>query len=461
MTNNCDVDNATIVIIGAGLTGLSTAFFLKKKGHNVLLLEESDRVGGAIRSHYQDGFIFEEGPNTGVIGNPETAELFEALGLPPAIANAEAEKRLILKNKHWYPLPSGAISFLRTPLFKFKDKISIAFEPLRKKGTNPEESVASLAARRIGQSFVDYAVNPFISGIYAGDPEQLVTKYALPKLYNLEQKYGSFIGGSFKKSKEHKTERDRKATRKVFSSEGGLQTLINRLEESIGSNNIICNAHNISVQKENSLYTVSYNLKDNEVSHINTSRVVTTTGAHALPQILTFVDRNVMKDIANVNYARVVQVAIAVDKKAIKPELYSFGGLIPQKENRKVLGVLFPSFCFNDRAPLNGCTLAMYLGGMKHPELFDLPDDKISQLATSELKELFDINEADIKFIHIFRHPYAIPQYEKSSKERFEAIRETEHKYKGLIIAGNLRNGIGMADRIKQAFDISEQISNE
>lgn len=451
-------DNTPIVIIGAGLTGLSTAFFLKKKGYNILLLEENNRVGGAIRSHHQDGFIFEEGPNTGVIGNAETAELFEALNLTPAIANKEAEKRLILKNNQWYPLPSGAIDFLKTPLFTFKDKIGIAFEPLRKKGTNPEESIASLAARRIGQSFVDYAVNPFISGIYAGDPEKLITKYALPKLYNLEQKYGSFIGGSFKKAKEPKSERERKATRKVFSADGGLQTLVDKLEEHIGYDHIICNAHNIKVKKEGSSYTISYNL-NNQDYEINSSRIITTTGAHALPNILEFIDENDMKDIANVNYAKVVQVAIAVDKKAVRPELYSFGGLIPQKENRQVLGVLFPSFCFNDRAPQKGCILAMYLGGMKHPEIFGFSDDKIARLAQSELKELFDIKESDIQFMHIFRHPYAIPQYEKSSKERFDTIAKIEHKYNGLIIAGNLRNGIGMADRIKQAFDISEQMS--
>lgn len=459
MTKNHNIGNTSIVIIGAGLTGLSTAFFLKKKGYEVLLLEENDRVGGAIRSHHQNGFVFEEGPNTGVIGNPETAELFEALNIAPAIANKDAEKRLILKNNQWYPLPSGAISFLRTPLFKLKDKIGIAFEPLRKKGNNPEESVASLAARRIGQSFVDYAVNPFISGIYAGDPEKLITKYALPKLYNLEQKYGSFIGGSIKKSKEPKSERDRKATRKVFSADGGLQTLIDKLEENIGSDNIICNAHKIKIRKEGTLYIISYHLNDNQTYQINSSHIITTVGAHALPNMLDFIDENEMKHIANVNYAKVVQVAIAVDKKAIKPDLYSFGGLIPQKENRKILGVLFPSFCFNDRAPQNGCILAMYLGGMKHPELFGLSDDKITELAQSELKELFDIKQSDIQFMHIFRHPYAIPQYEKSSKERFETIEKIEHKHKGLIIAGNLRNGIGMADRIKQAFDISEQIA--
>ena len=183
-----------VVIIGAGLTGLTIAYLLKKQGANVKVLEKEDYAGGAIRTYRENGYIFEAGPNTGVVSYPEVTELFEMLGLKIETANKSAEKRLILKNGQWYPLPSGVVSFMKTPLFAVSDKIRIMFEPFRKKGNNPNKSVASLSRRGIGESFLDYAVNPFISGIYAGDPEKLITKYALPKIYNLEQQYGSFIG---------------------------------------------------------------------------------------------------------------------------------------------------------------------------------------------------------------------------------------------------------------------------
>lgn len=446
-----------IIVIGAGLTGLSSAFFLKKKGFDVLLIEKESRVGGAIHSHKENGYIYEEGPNTGVIGNPETAELFELLHLEPEIANEKAEKRLILKNNKWYPLPNGPISFFKTPLFKFNDKIRIAFEPFKKKGVDPEESVASLASRRIGKSFVDYAVNPFISGIYAGDPEKLITKYALPKLYNLEQNYGSFIGGSYKKSKELKSERDKKATKKVFSVKGGLQSLIDKLEEEIGEENIICNAQKVKIELAGNKYKISYEKEGLSHSTI-VSNIITTVGAHNLKEILTFVENNDISVISNVNYAKVIQVAVGISKSIIKPEHYSFGGLIPQKENKKLLGILFPSFCFEDRAPQESVTLAIYLGGIRHPEYFEYSDIDIDTLVREELKELLNISKLDIHFLKIFRHPYAIPQYEKTSKERFETINKLEKKYKGLIIAGNLRNGIGMADRIKQAYDIAANL---
>ena len=446
-----------VAIIGAGLTGLTLAFLLKKQGYNVIVLEKADRVGGAIQTHIYEGYVFEEGPNTGVVSNPEVAELFEMLGCNIETANDSAEKRLILKNHQWHPLPSGAISFMKTPLFTAADKIRILFEPLRKKGTDPDESVASLAARRIGQSFVDYAVNPFISGIYAGDPEQLTTRYALPKLYNLEQDYGSFIGGGFKKSRQKKTERDKKASRKVFSVYGGLRKLIDLLEEKTGKESIICDAQQIRIGKKDENYEISY-LKDNECERIAAKTVISTIGAYALPEILPFIPKSDMDRITKLNYAKIVQVAVALKENSLDPKYISFGGLIPKKENRNLLGVLFPSYCFSDRSPDNCSTLAVYLGGVKHPELFDLSDDNLRSLVLKELEELFDIPAPSVLFTKIFRHPYAIPQYDKWSGDRFDTIKKIEAEYPGLIIAGNLRNGIGMSDRIKQAFDIADQL---
>ncbi|MDU1904960.1 MAG: protoporphyrinogen oxidase [Dysgonomonas sp.] len=447
-----------VIIVGAGLTGLSTAFFLKEKGFKPLVLEKNNRVGGAIQSHQENGFVYEEGPNTGVIGNPEVAELFEKLGIEPEIANADAEKRLILKNNKWYPLPSGAVGFFMTPLFRFSDKIKIMFEPFQKRGTDPDESVSALAARRIGQSFVDYAVNPFISGIYAGDPDKLITRYALPKLYQLEQKYGSFIGGSMKKAKELKTEREKKATRKVFSGIGGFSSLIEALEKNIGKENIICGAKSIRVDKVDNSYKVSY-LKDDVSFVLGTERLISTVGAHALPDIFSFIPPKDMGSVSNLNYAKVIQVAVGVDGSTINNDYISFGGLIPQKEHKRLLGVLFPSFCFANRSPDGFVTLAIYLGGTRHPEYIDLSDEEIEKMIIEELNNLFQIPSSAIRFMKIFRHPYAIPQYEISSGERFEAVKRIEKANTGLIIAGNLRDGIGIADRIKQAYNIAENIS--
>lgn len=445
-----------VIVIGAGLTGLSAAFFMRQRGFSMQVLEKNSRTGGAICSHNDSGFVYEEGPNTGVIGNAETAELFEGLGLQPEIAKREAERRLILKNGQWYPLPAGPVGFLRTPLFACSDKIKILFEPFRPKGTNPDESVAALASRRIGQSFVDYAVNPFISGIYAGDPGKLVTRYALPKLYNLEQQYGSFIGGAIRKGFERKDPREKKATQKVFSCFGGLGTLIQALEKKVGATQITCGAKNLYVAKSGDEYEACYVL-DGKLCKIQSRIVISTVGAYALPEIVPFIDKNLLRAISELNYAKVIQIAVGVKREAINDRYISFGGLIPQKENRQILGVLFPSFCFEKRAPEGYATLAVYMGGTRHPEYIDMDDNRIKQIVAEELQQLFQIPASDISFMRIFRHEHAIPQYELSSGVRFATIRKIEQENKGLIIAGNASGGIGIADRIKQAYYTAER----
>jgi protoporphyrinogen/coproporphyrinogen III oxidase len=178
-----------IALIGSGLTGLTAAWYLKKYGFKVTIFEKSDRPGGVIRTHREKGFIYESGPNTGVLGHPEALELIEDLSpdCEIEIADAAAKARWIWKGDRWEPLPSGLLSAIMTPLFSFTDKLRILGEPFRRKGSDPEETLAHLVRRRMGKSFLQYAVDPFILGIYAGDPNFLVTKYALPKLYNLEQ----------------------------------------------------------------------------------------------------------------------------------------------------------------------------------------------------------------------------------------------------------------------------------
>ncbi len=211
-----------VVIIGGGLTGLTSALQLKKRGLTVAILEKCDRTGGQIASHNEDGFLFESGPNTGSGASEEVMELYDSLSGRCEIefARKEAENRWIWKKERFYPLPSGLTSGITTPLVTLGDKLRILGEPFRHKGSDPDETVAAMTVRRLGRSFLDYAVDPFLSGIYAGDPHTLVTRHALPKLYNLEQQYGSFIGGSIQKAKETRKQPASKIRKGIFSTYG-------------------------------------------------------------------------------------------------------------------------------------------------------------------------------------------------------------------------------------------------
>ena len=446
-----------IIIAGAGLTGLSLAYHLKKQGRSPLVLERGDRPGGVIQTYSENGFTYESGPNTGVLGNKEIALLFEELNGNCTLetGNSGAAKRYVMKNGRWQALPSGLVSAVSTPLFTMKDKFRILGEPLRKPGTNPDESVAEMVKRRLGKSFLDYAVDPFISGIYAGDPSRLVTRYALPKLYALEQNYGSFIRGTVKKGKEPKSEDDKKATREVFSVRGGLGSLIGALVKEIGHERIVCGVRDLKASRSGNGFSVTYG---GEPRTLECSTFITTAGGFALPEILSFIAPDELAPITSLQYARVAQVAVGYKEWKGFP-LDAFGGLVPSLEKRQILGILFPSAIFAGRAPEGGALLSVFLGGTRNRELIWKTDEEISHIALGEIRNTLNENgQPDL--LKVFRYEKAIPQYEVTTGERLECIRRLEQKYPGLILAGNIRDGIGMADRVKQAKNIADLLTN-
>jgi len=445
-------ENIKVAIIGGGLTGLTTAFYLKKAGVNVDIYEKSARAGGVIHTYHEKGFTFEAGPNSGVLSRVEAAELLDDLAdeCTLEVADETAKARWIWKNGKWEPLPSGLIGGITTPLFTFPDKVRILGEPFRKKGDNPNETLAELVLRRMGRSFLDYAIDPFILGIYSGDPGKLVTKYAFSKLYELEQNYGSFIGGSVKKAREPKSERDKKATKVIFSVEGGLQNLINALVNKIGEENIHLNCKNLFVERNNTFYSTNQN--KNEYTH-----VISTTGAYALPTLFPFVATEHIKRITQMKYSKVVQVALGFNNWKGLP-LKAFGGLVPSIEKRDVLGVLFLSSFFKNKAPENGALLSVFLGGVRRPEIAGLTDEEITEMVQKEMKQMMKLDTFEPDLVKIFRYEHAIPQYGLESEEKMKAITRVEQEFPGLILAGNIRDGIGIADRIKQGRIIAEEL---
>jgi len=447
-----------VVILGAGLTALTTAHHLKKSAVDFVLLEKADRVGGVINTITDQGYVYEEGPNSGVFGNVEVLRLFEDLkgDCELETANDNVKKRYVMKNGKWEALPSSLMTAVKTPLFTLKDKLRILGEPFRKAGKNPEETLADMVKRRLGLSFLDYAIDPFILGVYAGDPNRLVPKYALPKLYNLEQKYGSFIKGSFRKKFEPKTDEEKLVTRDVFSVNGGLSYMTDALLTKIGKDNIRLGIMDIEVKPVENHYVVSYIDQKGVKVDLETRKVISTIGAHQLDKVLTFIDQKSLSVITALHYTKVIQVVLGFDNwKGMN--LDAFGGLVPFKEKRDILGVLFMSALFKNRAPKDGALFSIFLGGVRRPDIYKLPDVKIVSIVEKEICATMKINDFNPDLIKIIRHEYAIPQYEADSGERFRLIEEVENQYPGLIIGGNLRNGIGMADRILQGRMLADK----
>jgi len=448
-----------IVILGAGITGMATAHHLKKKGLNFEVLEQADRIGGVIHSVKENGFLYEEGPNSGVVGNIEVLRLFEELSADCEleVAGGNVSKRYVLKNGKWEALPSGFKAAVMTPLFSWADKFRILLEPFRSAGKNPHETLAGLVRRRMGKSFLDYAIDPFIIGVYAGDPGRLVPKYALPKLYNLEQNYGSFIGGTIKKQFQPKTDDEKRVTRKVFSVKGGISSLIYALEKSIGNECISLNCKNLLVLPVNDHFEVSYIDAANKPVTITTKKVISTVGAYQLGQVMPFVDAGKLSKITALHYTKVVEVVLGFKEwKGMKID--AFGALVPFAEKRDLLGVLFMSALFKDRAPEGGELFSIFMGGVRRQDIYQLPEKELVETLKREFCDLMQLDEFQPDLIKIIHHNWAIPQYEADSGERFATVKEIQELYPGLIIGGNLRDGIGMADRILQAKNLADSV---
>lgn len=454
-------EKTEVIIVGAGLTGLTLAFYLKKAGIKFKIVEKLPRTGGVIQTISEKGFVYETGPNTGVISHPEVAELFEDLSdkCTLEIADPNAKRRLIWKNRMWHAIPSGLLSAINTPLFTWHDKFRILGEPFRPKGTNPNETLAELVKRRLGQSFLDYAVDPFISGVYAGDPSKLIPRYALPKLWKLEQEYGSFIGGSIKKAKLPKTDRDKKATREVFSAKGGLSRLIDALTESIGQENILLNVQNIMAKPVADGFQLQVT-DAQKMMVMETQQLITTCGGYALGGLLPFLNEEEVAPFNELEYAAVTQVLLGFNKwKGMS--LKAFGGLVPSREKRNILGVLFTSSFFENRAPKDGAVLSVFMGGIKRPDIIKMNDEEIQSLLDKELPRMLGDRNLNPDIVRICRYPKAIPQYLENTGKRYEMIERLQQKYPGLILAGNIRDGIGMADRVKQGRTIAEELKKK
>lgn len=445
-----------VVVIGAGLTGLSLAHQLVRQGTDFVVLERANRVGGQIRTYRDGHFVYESGPNTGILSTPESVELFEDFPHLLRTARPEAKRRLILKGGRFHPLPSGAKSAFSTTLFTWADKLRIFAEPFRAKGGDPDESVASLVRRRLGESYFTYAVDPFVGGIYAGDPTKLVTRHALPKLYALEANHGSFIRGAMAIVKRKKSERELKATKEVFSALGGLSSLTDAIGDelkAIDALRLSCLDIRASYSEDKG-WEISYT-QEGEVHTIRAKHLVTTIGTRELAEVLSPLGEN-LDPLLAMRYAPVVQVALGY-RTAPQIDFDAFGGLVPSIEDNELLGILNPSATFWGRCEEGGLLLSAFLGGMRSPRLIERSDEEIRAIVLERLARLVGLSkEPDL--LHIFRHERAIPQYEASTDERLARIAELERAYPGLHIGGNMLGGIGMSDRIKQGVEIAQSL---
>ncbi len=453
--------NKRITILGAGISGLATAHWLKKNGMDVQLIEARTEPGGSMQSARKKGFLIDYGPNSGLDTTLLIGQLVEELGLQDQIifANQEAKKRYILKGNDLKALPSGPLSFLRTSLFSTAAKFRLLKEPFIGSTNVLEDiSIADFVRHRLGEEFLNNAIDPFISGIYAGDPEKLSVKSALPKLYALEEKHGSLIKGAIAGVKaRRKSAKKSKQSAQQFSFKEGMQTLPNVLATRMEN----CISYNCVVEKINQ-HEKGYQLivKTNGAQKIIESDVILSTiPAYRLSDAIRSLDHVLAEHLDALYYPPVMVLYLVFRRDAIRQPLDGFGFLIPGQERRSFLGAIWSSVIFAERTEAEHAAFTLFVGGARHPNLLEQDLEAKHMEVIREFKQIMMIAEPDEPVLVESKvWPKAIPQYNLGYHQHEAYFRQFEAAHSGFFLGGNFRGGISVSDCIKNSGLMSQRI---
>lgn len=474
----------SVAIIGAGITGLTAAFYLKRKGLAVTVYEASGRVGGVIQSVRKGGYLAEFGPNTLLETSPKISQLVKDAGLRSRRLDPDpkAEARFVVRYGRPIAMPSAPHKFFTTDLFTWKAKLAVLREPfIKPRRDGVEESIGQFVVRRFNQEFLDHAIDALVAGIYAGDPNKLSVVHAFPKLKALEDNYGSMIKGQILGARERKKRGEvAKDRAPKFSFDEGLQVLPDTLAAQLGEA-VKLNTAVTKLTKTSSGWTVHTQtasggaLVDHDAvifcgtapklaelqmewsAGLPARREVKDIGQNApCPEVGARTSK--LEAFAEIRYPPVASVVLGFRREDVAHDCNGFGMLIPKIEGFKILGTIFSSALFPNRAPADHHTLTTYVGGERYPELALLPEDKLVELVCADLKKLLGVR-GQPTFRHVVVYPRAIPQYNVGYGRFKELMTKIETDAPGFFLAGHYRDGVSLSDSIVSGINVSERVA--
>ena len=404
--------NNKIVVLGAGISGLTAAYLLNKEGFDVTVLEKKNEVGGSIETVFEGGYLFDRGPNSGLETTPLIEQIIKDLNLKDQFfyANRKGNKRYILRDDVLHPLPMNPKSFFKSKLFSTGGKFRLFAEPfIGRSKDGYYQSIADFVKRRLGQEFLDYAINPFVAGVYAGNPEDLSVKSAFPKLYALEEKYGGLIKGTIKSIKERKNRPEKsKQDAKMFSFSEGMQIFPKAIAEYLGEK-VYLNSEVNSVEKISGGFNINYS-NAGISSSMNCNYIISTIPAYSASALFGQFDAVLAEHLNKIYYPPVFVLYIAYDIRDIGQPLDGFGFLIPAKEKKSFLGAIWSSVLFPNRAGEDKASFTLFIGGARDPEVGSYDRELLIKRVRNEFESLMRIVGEPIYLTYKF-WPKAIPQY--------------------------------------------------
>jgi protoporphyrinogen/coproporphyrinogen III oxidase len=455
-----------VAVIGAGISGLACAYRLQQLGLDVTVFESNDCAGGLIDSVQKEDLLFEAGPQS-FQGTPTLLALIRELGLEPQLQKADPRApRYVLLHGRLRKIPMSPQALLASTLLNPVSRWKIATEPFKKsQPPTEEESVAAFVRRKFGNEILEYLVAPFVSGVYAGDPEKLSLKAAFPTLDEWERQYGSVLRGAMK-SRPHKEQRA--GAPPLCSFTHGVATLPRAMAAKLGD----------AMQYETRAVSVDFArageqrhtaaavglaceirfVRNGQEQSAIAGAVVIATPAYAAARLLETSSPHLAQTLSGIAYAPVAVVACTYYRQQVGDPLEGFGFLVPRGEKVRTLGTVWNSSLFPGRAHDGSVTLTSFIGGATDPKIMNLHEENIAAIVAEENARILGITGPPVE-VAVWKYPHALPQYNLGHGHIVEAIRDAERTSPGLFFAGNYLEGPAVGKCVENGFQTAEAVS--
>ncbi|MCF6237004.1 MAG: protoporphyrinogen oxidase [Gammaproteobacteria bacterium] len=448
-----DVD---LLVIGGGISGLTTAWWAVRAGMSVEVWEASERAGGKIRSERQDGYLTEQSASLLLNFRPEVSELVRRLDLEKekSYRSAESEAhRYLLNNGQLTPMPMKLGSMISSPLWSLKGKLRLLAEPFMPASKHEDETVSQFITRRLGLEMLEKAMEPFIAGTLAADAQYASAAATLPRLTGLEQRYGSITAGVL----INKLLRRRTAcTTETFSFNGGMETLVQTLAATPGIN--LRTGYRMVELIPNG--KSGWSIIANTALGTETRRarqVVLSTPAPVAANAVAPLNNELAELLEGINYAPLAVLHMGFDRSQIGHALDATGFLVPKTERLPFNGNLWMSALFPNRAPVGKALLTTYLGGARQPEAFEWSKQQMTEQVIKALRPLLNL-QGEPEMVSVHRHQQALPLYHGAYQARLSAIEKQLKKLPGLHLEANYRGGVSIRDRIARGEQLVKKM---
>lgn len=440
------------VVVGAGISGLACALRLKEFGVSVRVLDAANSAGGLIATEQSNGFLFESGPQNLQL-TPELGELIRRAGCESELLEADPHlPRYVLRRGRLHPAPLSPPAILTSSLLGIGSKMRILSEPFRRsQPVTQDESFADFVRRRFGTEILEHLAGPFVSGIFAGDPEKLSLRSSFPSLALWETEYGSVIRGAMKSRGQGERARPTSA-----SFRGGMATLLNSVAKKL-ENAVVKNVTVSSVQSAPANGWTVHCSGSMQPATLLADAVVFATPAYVVARLLAPVAERITSALAGIPYAPIVVVNQGYRREHLGHTLNGFGFLVPRTEKLRTLGVIWNSSLFPGRCPEGTVEMTSFLGGATDPKILEMDDVQIGNQIQKEISGILQITAPPIAQ-RVWRHHHALPQYNLGHMQKVAAIRDELHTLPGLFIAGNYLDGPSVGSCVSEAFRTAQSL---